>query len=164
MTSTNLGSIHGFHDEPPQFQGGVSIVRGDPPLPPVFQVGTPLLQGDPPKLQILFSCLELASTAPNFSLRMNCYDWPQGMPPRLQRGPSRIQWEPLLLRGDTLSPELAFRGVRVSLYGWAFTAHDESPWLQSEHLLNRVQEEPPLLHDELPWPGLRPWEQQTNQP
>ena len=71
MTSTNLGSIHGFHDEPPQFQGGVSIVRGDPPLPPVFQVGTPLLQGDPPKLQILLSCLELASTAPDFSLSMN---------------------------------------------------------------------------------------------
>jgi len=39
--------------------------------PPVFQVGTPLLQGDPPKLQILLSCLELASTAPDFSLSMN---------------------------------------------------------------------------------------------
>ena len=32
MTSTDLGSIHGFHDEPPQFQGVVSIVRGEPPL------------------------------------------------------------------------------------------------------------------------------------
>jgi hypothetical protein len=27
-----------------------------------------------------------------------------------------------------------------------------------------VQEEPPLLHDELPCPGLRPWELQTSQP
>ena len=27
-----------------------------------------------------------------------------------------------------------------------------------------VQVEPPLLHDELPWPGLMPWELQTSQP
>jgi hypothetical protein len=59
--------------------------------------------------------------------------WLQGMPPR----PSRIQWRPLLLQGDTLFSRISFQGVRVSLYGlgWAFTAHDESPWLQSEHLL-----------------------------
>ena len=44
----------------------------------------------------------------------------------------------------------------------AFTA----PGLLSTapELAFNVQEEPPLLHDEPPWPGLMPWELQTSQP
>jgi len=77
--------------------------------PPVFQVGTPLLQGDPPKLQILLSCLELASTAPDFSLRMNCYDSKvclQGS----SEGPHGSSESLCCSKVTLYSPELAFRG------------------------------------------------------
>ncbi len=59
----------------------------------------------------------------------------------IQRGPSRLQWEPLLLWGDTLFSRGS--GLASTDQDGPSQLHTDSPWLQSEHLL--LQGYSPLL-------------------
>ncbi len=97
-----------------------------------------------PSIATEFTVLLRVTSPADFSLRMNCFDSKVGLqgtsegPHGSSEGPHGSS-ESLCYSEVTLySPELAFREVRVSLYGlgWALTAPWRvSIWLQSKHLL-----------------------------
>jgi hypothetical protein len=101
MTSTNLGSIHGFHDEPSQFQGGVSIVRGDPPL----------LQGE---LQLLL-CDALMLMIVDTLRSKDEQQWIQNELQWLHDEPPQLHGEPPRLQGKPRSSRMILHCSRVTL-------------------------------------------------